>query len=67
MTLWELNQKTITTIFDTGAGKIELLKGMNENSIVDKFIRRKGLGVHNIALRIKNLKVIIYYLRKNNK
>ena len=61
-----LNQKTITTIFDTGSGKIELLQGIGIDSTVDKFIKNKGLGIHHVAFRVKNIKGLMRYLEKNN-
>ena len=61
-----VKRPSVTTIFDTGIGKIELLKGMSTNSTIDQFIINKGLSIHHIALRVKNIKRLLDYLEKNN-
>ena len=49
------DQKVITDIFDTGAGKIELLKATSEESPITKFLDSRGPGVHHIAFQVDNL------------
>ena len=49
------DQKVITDIFDTGSGKIELLKATSEDSPITKFLDSRGPGVHHIAFRVDNL------------
>ena len=49
------DQKVITEIFDTGAGKIELLKATSEESPITKFLDSRGPGVHHIAFQVDNL------------
>ena len=49
------DQKVITEIFDTGAGKIELLKATSEESPITKFLDNRGPGVHHIAFQVDNL------------
>ena len=49
------DQKVITDIFDTGAGKIELLKATSEESLITKFLDNRGPGVHHIAFQVDNL------------
>jgi len=49
------DQKVITDIFDTGAGKIELLKATSEESPITKFLNNRGPGVHHIAFQVDNL------------
>jgi len=49
------DQKVITDIFDTGAGKVELLKATSDDSPITKFLEKRGPGVHHIAFRVDNL------------
>ena len=49
------DQKVITDIFDTGSGKIELLKATSEDSPISKFLEKRGRGVHHIAFLVDNL------------
>ena len=49
------DQKVITDIFDTGSGKIELLKATSDDSPITKFLEKRGPGVHHVAFRVDNL------------
>ena len=49
------DQKVITDIFDTGAGKVELLKSTSDDSPITKFLEKRGPGVHHVAFRVDNL------------
>ena len=49
------NQKVITDIFDTGSGKVELLKATSDDSPITKFLEKRGPGVHHVAFRVDNL------------
>ena len=49
------DQRVLTDIFDTGSGKIELLKATSEDSPVTKFLDKRGPGVHHIAFLVDNL------------
>ena len=49
------DQKVITDIFDTGAGKVELLKATSDDSPITKFLEKRGPGVHHVAFRVDNL------------
>ena len=49
------DQKVITDIFDTGSGKVELLKATSEDSPITKFLEKRGPGVHHVAFRVDNL------------
>ena len=53
------DQKVITDIFDTGAGKIELLKATSEDSPISKFLEKRGRGVHHIAFLVDNLSLAL--------
>ena len=49
------DQKVITDIFDTGSGKVELLKSTSDDSPITKFLEKRGPGVHHVAFRVDNL------------
>ena len=49
------DQKVITDIFDTGSGKVELLKATSDDSPITKFLESRGQGVHHIAFQVDNL------------
>ena len=53
------DQKVITNIFDTGAGKIELLKATSDDSPISKFLEKRGRGVHHIAFLVDNLSLAL--------
>ena len=53
------DQKVITDIFDTGAGKIELLKATSEDSPISKFLEKRGRGVHHIAFLVDDLSLAL--------
>ena len=53
------DQKVITDIFDTGAGKIELLKATSDDSPISKFLEKRGRGVHHIAFLVDNLSLAL--------
>ena len=59
------DQKVITDIFDTGAGKIELLKATSDDSPISKFLEKRGRGVHHIAFLVDNLKLALSELSES--
>ncbi len=44
-----------TAFFKTGEGKIELVEAYSPGSVIEKFIERRGEGVHHIAFDVKNI------------
>lgn len=50
-----LDQKVETSIYNTGSGKIELLEPLSDDSVIKKFLDRKGEGVHHICLTVDNI------------
>ena len=49
------SQEVITDIYDTGQGKIELLFSNNKDSIISKFLKNRGPGVHHICLKVEDI------------
>ena len=54
-----VDEKVITDIFDTGAGKIELLEATSDDSPISKFLEKRGKGVHHIAFLVDNLSLAL--------
>ena len=57
------NQEVVTKIYNTGNGKLELLKPTSDKSPISKFLNIKGQSVHHIALCVDNLNNAIKYLK----
>ncbi|HET8839346.1 MAG TPA: methylmalonyl-CoA epimerase [Flavobacteriaceae bacterium] len=57
-------QRVITSFFQTGESKIELLAATNENSPIAKFIARRGEGIHHIAFAVENIEEEMERLQK---
>lgn len=49
------SQKVITSFFRVGNNKIELLQGSTEDSVITKFIDKKGPGFHHIAFSVTDI------------
>ena len=59
------DQMVKTDIFLTNDAKIELLNSTSKDSTIEKYIHKKGNGVHHIALRVDNLENAIKELSSN--
>ena len=60
------DQGVKTDIYDTGSGKIELLLSKYPNSPIDKFIQKRGPGIHHICLEVENIDDAIKFMLKND-
>ena len=60
------DQKVITEIFDTGAGKIELLYPSDKSSVIDKFLSKKGQSIHHVAILVDNIEQLVKHLMLKN-
>ena len=58
------DQQVVTDIFNTGGGKLEFLQATDPDSTISKFIEKKGVGMHHIALLVDNIRVALDYLQK---
>lgn len=54
----------ITSFYQTGESKIELLEATNPESPIAKFIEKRGEGVHHIAFGVENIFLEIERLKK---
>ena len=46
--------------------EIELLESLKEESVIDKFIQKRGEGIHHIALEVKNINESMDKLNNSN-
>lgn len=49
------SEGVMTSFFQTGPNKIELLAATNPESPIAKFIEKKGEGIHHIAFEVENI------------
>ena len=56
------DQKVFTDIFNTGNGKVELIKESDVNSPISKFLNKKGPGVHHLAFLVDDIQLAIKQL-----
>lgn len=54
----------VTSFYETGESKIELLEASKEESPISKFIDKKGEGVHHLAFGVENILHEIERLKK---
>lgn len=45
-----------TSFFKVGESKIELLESTDPNGVIEKFIEKKGEGIHHIAFAVENIR-----------
>jgi methylmalonyl-CoA/ethylmalonyl-CoA epimerase len=50
------DQHVITSFFQAGQSKIELLEATHADSPIHKFIERKGEGIHHIAFEVSDIR-----------
>lgn len=49
------SEGVMTSFFQLGETKIELLEATNENSAIARFIEKKGEGIHHIAFEVEDI------------
>ena len=49
------DEKVNTAFFKTGDNKVELLESFSPNSVIAKFLEKKGEGVHHIAFEVEDI------------
>ena len=60
------SEEVKTTIYDTKKGKIELLSPSTPSSLIKKFIKNRGPGIHHVCLEIDDVNHAIIKLEENN-
>ncbi|MCH7497272.1 MAG: methylmalonyl-CoA epimerase [Candidatus Marinimicrobia bacterium] len=56
-------QQVITDIFDTGAGKVELLRATSADAPIARFLEKRGPGLHHIAFLVDDLRAWLEHLQ----
>lgn len=54
----------VTSFYETGESKIELLEASNPESPISKFIDKKGEGIHHLAFGVENIVEEVKRLKK---
>lgn len=49
------SEHVITSFFQNGPNKIELLVATNEQSAIHKYIEKKGEGIHHVAFAVEDI------------
>ena len=57
-------QQVLTSFFRVGNNKIELLQATSDNSVIKKFIDKKGPGFHHVAFAVQDISIEIKRLTK---
>ena len=52
------HERVKTDIYDTGSGKVELLKSISDDSTIEKFLNKKGEGIHHVCFQVDDLSLI---------
>jgi len=50
-----MSEQVTTAFLKTGETKIELLQDEKEDGVINRFIAKKGEGIHHIAFEVENL------------
>jgi len=48
-------ERVLTAFFRSGETKIELLQGLDADSVITKFVARRGEGMHHIAFEVADI------------
>jgi methylmalonyl-CoA/ethylmalonyl-CoA epimerase len=59
------SEKVVTSFFNTGESKIELLAATSPESAIAKFIEKRGEGIHHIAFDVEDINKEIERLKKD--
>ena len=54
----------VTSFYEAGESKIELLEASKETSPISKFIEKRGEGIHHLAFGVENIEKEIKRLKK---
>lgn len=56
-------QKVNTAFFKTGESKIELLGATTDDSVIAKYVEKKGEGMHHVAFEVEDIRAEMKRLR----
>ncbi len=57
-------QSVETAFFKTGESKVELLAATGSESVIQKFIEKRGEGLHHVAFEVNDIEEEIHRLKK---
>jgi methylmalonyl-CoA/ethylmalonyl-CoA epimerase len=58
------SEGVITSFFQTGESKIELLEATNDTSAIAGFIQKRGEGIHHVAFEVEDIEAEMERLRE---
>ncbi len=58
------SEQVLTSFFQTGQSKIELLEATHPESAIARFIEKKGEGIHHIAFEVDDIRAEMERLHK---
>jgi methylmalonyl-CoA/ethylmalonyl-CoA epimerase len=58
------SEKVNTAFFRNGETKIELLEGIEAGGVIDKFIEKKGEGIHHLAFEVQDIRAEMLRLKE---
>jgi methylmalonyl-CoA/ethylmalonyl-CoA epimerase len=58
-------ESVVTSFFQTGTNKIELLMATDPESPIAKFLEKKGEGIHHIAFDVDDIEAEVARLKKD--
>lgn len=58
-----VSENVNTAFFQTGESKIELLESTDTNGVINRFIEKKGEGIHHIAFAVEDISKEIIRLK----
>ena len=61
-----VHEGVTTDIYDTGSGKVELLKSTVSGSVIEKFLENRGEGIHHVCFEVDNINKAIIELKELN-
>lgn len=60
------DQKVKVAILEVGDSAIELIEATQEDSLIKRFIDRRGAGLHHMTLEVDNLEEQLAFLREKS-
>ncbi len=58
------SEKVNTSFFQAGDSKIELLEGTDDTSVINKYIEKRGEGIHHLAFEVEDIQAAHAYCLK---
>lgn len=58
-------EKVNTAFFKSGESKIELLEDAGEKGVINKFIEKRGEGIHHMAFSVKDIREEVARLKSS--